>query len=174
MSQLSRAILSGAGVEEVATLIKEGVAVNGVSNELESPLIVAIGLGKIDIVNLLIDSGAIVNSPNADGLTPLHVAAAVGEQHVAALLRAGALLEARDRVTGDTPLGIACTQGDFGSVKVLLDSGADPCIKNITGHGLASRVRQLIDHDHDRARVAAAQRVLPLITKAIEQKKCPE
>ena len=66
-----------------------------------------------------------LSARTSTGLSTLHCAAMGDESHVATLLSCGADLTACDN-DGNTALHAACTSGNSGSVKKLLDEGADP------------------------------------------------
>lgn len=96
----------------------------------ESPLMISALKGQLDLANRLIERGADVNKP---GWTPLHYAATNG--HVAVirlLLDKHAYIDAA-APSGSTPLMMAAHYGTPEAVKVLLDEGADPMLKNLQG-----------------------------------------
>jgi ankyrin repeat protein len=64
------------------------------------------------------------------GVTPLHLAAAAvdGESTVRALLARGAPVNAQENAAGQTALMFAASAGRLASVRLLLESGADPSI----------------------------------------------
>ena len=96
----------------------------------ESPLMLASFSGLLDIAKKLIDRGADVNKP---GWAPLHYAATRG--HVAVmdlLLENHAYIDAASP-NGSTPLMMASLYGTAAAVKLLLEAGADPLLKNEQG-----------------------------------------
>ena len=96
----------------------------------ESPLMLASITGLLDIAKQLIDRGADVNKP---GWAPLHYAATKG--HVALmelLLEHHAYIDAASP-NGSTPLMMASLYGTPAAVKLLLEAGADPLLKNEQG-----------------------------------------
>ena len=96
----------------------------------ESPLMLASLNGLLDVAKQLIDRGADVNKP---GWAPLHYAATKG--HVALmelLLEHHAYIDAASP-NGSTPLMMASLYGTPAAVKLLLDAGADPLLKNEQG-----------------------------------------
>jgi uncharacterized protein len=98
--------------------------------EDESPLMMACLKGHIDIVKQLISRDADVNKV---GWTPLHYAATGG--HVAIiqlLLDQHAYIDA-ESPNGTTPLMMAAHYGTTAAVKVLLEAGADPMLRNQLG-----------------------------------------
>jgi uncharacterized protein len=96
----------------------------------ESPLMLASLNGLLDVARQLIDRGADVNKP---GWAPLHYAATKG--HVAVmdlLLEHHAYIDAASP-NGSTPLMMAALYGTPSAVKLLLEAGADPFLKNEQG-----------------------------------------
>ena len=96
----------------------------------ESPLMLASLSGLLDVAKQLIDRGADVNKP---GWAPLHYAATKG--HVAVmdlLLENHAYIDAASP-NGSTPLMMASMYGTASAVKLLLEAGADPLLKNEQG-----------------------------------------
>ena len=96
----------------------------------ESLLMLASLKGMFALCERLIAKGADVNKP---GWTPLHYAATHG--HVAVmtlLLDHHAYIDAASP-NGSTPLMMAALYGTPGAVKLLLEAGADPLLKNDQG-----------------------------------------
>ncbi|MCB2004256.1 MAG: ankyrin repeat domain-containing protein, partial [Rhodoferax sp.] len=93
----------------------------------ESPLMLACLAGQLEMAQQLVERGADVNKP---GWAPLHYAATRG--HVAVmrfLLERNAYIDAASP-NGTTPLMMAAYYGTPSAVKLLLESGADPLLKN--------------------------------------------
>ena len=103
----------------------------------ESALMLAAIKGHTDIVKALLARDAEVNKT---GWTPLHYAASgVQAQQtaiVALLLEHHAYIDAASP-NGSTPLMMAAQYGTREVVKLLLDEGADPALKNQLGLGAA-------------------------------------
>lgn len=96
----------------------------------ESPLMLAALRGQEALVQKLVARGAEINKA---GWTPLHYAATGGQVRVIAfLLGAQAQVDA-GAPNGTTPLMMAAMYGNDASVKLLLESGADPQIRNAQG-----------------------------------------
>lgn len=99
----------------------------------ESPLMMAAIKGNVEAVRKLIARDADVNKT---GWAPLHYAASGGtEQHLriaALLLENHAYIDAASP-NGTTPLMMAAQYGSAEMVKLLLDEGADPTLKNQLG-----------------------------------------
>lgn len=93
----------------------------------ESPLMIAALNGSSDLAQVLITKGADVNKT---GWAPLHYAATRGHlQMLSLLLENYAYIDAASP-NGTTPLMMAAFYGTPQAVKLLLDAGADPLIKN--------------------------------------------
>ena len=109
----------------------------------ESPLMLAALHGLLPECQKLIALGADVNKP---GWAPLHYAATRG--HVAVmtlLLDEHAYIDAASP-NGTTPLMMAAHYGTPSAVKLLLEAGADPMLKNqlgLTAMDFAHRANQL-------------------------------
>ena len=96
----------------------------------ESPLMLAALHGLLAECQGLIEKGSDVNKP---GWAPLHYAATNGHLAVMQLLiDENAYLDA-ESPNGSTPLMMAAHYGTPSAVKLLLESGADPTLKNSLG-----------------------------------------
>ena len=112
----------------------------------ESPLMLAALHGLLAECQGLIERGADVNKP---GWAPLHYAATNGHLAVMQLLiDENAYLDA-ESPNGSTPLMMAAHYGTPSAVKLLLESGADPTLKNSLG-------LTAIDFAHQANRVESA------------------
>jgi len=108
-------------------LIEAGADVDGPDSSGRTPLWHASRSGAVDVTRLLIAVGADVNRATSDGKTPLLNALWKGHPEItAALLSAGADPNARTDwgPNSDYPLRIAASQGQAGTVRLLLASGA--------------------------------------------------
>jgi len=93
----------------------------------ESPLMLAALAGDVDVCRLLIARDADVNKT---GWAPLHYAATNGHLDVMRLLlEENAFIDAASP-NGTTPLMMAAHYGNAAAVKLLLEAGADPSLKN--------------------------------------------
>jgi uncharacterized protein len=96
----------------------------------ESPLMLAALKGETLLCQLLIQKGADVNKP---GWAPLHYAATNGHLDVMnLLLEHYAYIDAASP-NNTTPLMMAAHYGTPAAVKLLLEAGADPMLKNDLG-----------------------------------------
>ena len=112
----------------------------------ESPLMLAARHGLLAECQGLIERGADVNK---SGWAPLHYAATNGHLAVMQLLiEENAYLDA-ESPNGSTPLMMAAHYGTPSAVKLLLESGADPTLKNNLG-------LSAIDFAHQANRVESA------------------
>jgi len=96
----------------------------------ESALMIASLKGMTDMVSLLLDKGADVNKP---GWTPLHYAATGGHLQIMQLLLDNHAYIDAASPNGSTPLMMAAMYGTPSAVKLLLEAGADPLLKNELG-----------------------------------------
>lgn len=96
----------------------------------ESPLMIAAFKGHKDLVRKLIARDADVNKT---GWTPLHYAATKGQLEVMQiLLDEHAYIDA-ESPNKTTPLMMAAKYGTLDAVKLLLEAGADPTLRNELG-----------------------------------------
>ncbi len=96
----------------------------------ESPLMMASLKGQTDMVKKLIARGADVNKP---GWAPLHYAATYGHLEIMTLLLDHHAYIDASSPNDSTPLMMAALYGTPSAVKLLLEAGADPGIKNRLG-----------------------------------------
>ncbi len=109
------------------------VDVNAISEKGETPLMMAALKGRLALARRLIERKAEVNKP---GWTPLHYAATFAGAESPAMVRL--LLENHAYIDAEspnrsTPLMMAAHYGNPGVVKLLLEEGADPLLKNQKG-----------------------------------------
>jgi uncharacterized protein len=96
----------------------------------ETPLMMAVLKGQVEMAAAMLAKDADVNKT---GWTPLHYAATSG--HIALmnlLLEKHAYIDA-ESPNGSTPLMMAAMYGTPSAVKLLLEEGADPLLKNQLG-----------------------------------------
>lgn len=96
----------------------------------DSALMIASYKGNVAAVKALLAKEVQVNN---QGWTALHYAAAIGSDDIVRmLLEESAYIDA-ESPNGTTPLMMAAGSGRLTTVKLLLDEGADPSIKNNIG-----------------------------------------
>jgi uncharacterized protein len=96
----------------------------------ESPLMIAALKGQEALVKKLIARDADVNKT---GWTPLHYAATSGNLAIMELLLENHAYIDAESPNGTTPLMMAAHYGTPAAVKLLLDAGADPGLRNQLG-----------------------------------------
>ncbi|TWO68121.1 ankyrin repeat domain-containing protein [Caenimonas sedimenti] len=135
--------LDPAGVHGLFTALKDGslkvaevlvewpkTNVEWRSPKDESPLMMAALKGHTDLVRRLIERGGDVNKP---GWTPLHYAATGGHVPIMELLLEHHAFIDAESPNKTTPLMMAAHYGTLPSVKLLLEAGADPTMRNQLG-----------------------------------------
>ena len=117
---------------KVAQLLTETpkIELNRLSAQGESPLMLASIKGQLALAELMIKKGADVNKT---GWTPLHYAASGAHLPVMKLLLENFAYIDAESPNGTTPLMMASMYGSTAAVKLLIDEGADPMLKNIQG-----------------------------------------
>jgi uncharacterized protein len=108
----------------------------------ESPLMLAALKGDLEMCRTLIERDADVNKP---GWAPLHYAATNSHIEVMQLLLGEHAYIDAASPNGSTPLMMAAMYGNASAVKLLLESGADPSLKNdlgLTAIDFAQRVKK--------------------------------
>lgn len=110
-----------------------GVQVEVRTRQDETPLMMAALKGRLELARRLIERKAEVNKP---GWTPLHYAATNADagslSMTRLLLEHHAYIDA-ESPNGSTPLMMAAHYGHPSVVKLLLEEGADPLLKNQQG-----------------------------------------
>lgn len=118
----------GAVVEVLVTQYHASLDV--LTNDSDSPLMLAILSNRLDIVQLLLSYGAYMQHTNKEGASALHLAAAQGDAAIVrALVSHGAWLELED-AEGESPLFYAIREAHLEVVKALLEAGASPAHPN--------------------------------------------
>ena len=139
VAELTRAIYLGE-TKKALRLIRPALRLEHVARDVEhTPLIAAIENGNMPVFEALLAAGASPATPIAFGETPLHAAARrADEAMVRALLARGAPVNAaidhpNHQFHGRMPLMQAAVRGSLPVVKLLLEAGADPFAKDVSG-----------------------------------------
>ncbi len=106
------------------------IDLNPLTADDESPLMMAVFKGQVELAQQMIEKGADVNKT---GWTPLHYAATAGHVQLIGLLLAKYAYIDAESPNKSTPLMMAAHYGTPGAVKLLLEEGADPTLKNDLG-----------------------------------------
>ncbi len=128
-------VADAAMAKDVATvkkLLKEGGDVNAAQGDGMTALHWAALHGDAELASMLLYAGANVGAKTRiGGYTPLHLAAQIGNAAVIApLIAAGASVSAAT-TTGATALMQASHAGSTDSVRMLIENGADPNVKEL-------------------------------------------
>jgi ankyrin repeat protein len=126
----------------------------------ESPLMMASIKGHAELVKLLIAKDADVNKT---GWTPLHYAASGAKMNIIEILLEHSAYIDAESPNGSTPLMLAAMYGNADCVRLLLESGADPTLKNHLGLNAADFAKRVGRNDS-----------LALIDTAVKQWNFPK
>ena len=124
------AVRSGAP-KTVAYLLKQpSIQIDATNMADETALMLAANANDLASANLLIEAGASVNRPN---WTPLHYAASKGHTAMMRLLIENDAYVDAESPNGTTPLMMAAYYASPNAVKLMLEEGADPLLRNQDG-----------------------------------------
>jgi ankyrin repeat protein len=124
------AVRSGAP-KTVAYLLKQpSIQIDATNMADETALMLAANANDLALANLLIEAGASVNRPK---WTPLHYAASKGHTAMMRLLIENDAYVDAESPNGTTPLMMAAYYSSPNAVKLMLEEGADPLLKNQDG-----------------------------------------
>jgi len=116
----------------VAALLDMGVDVDAVGPGEFAPLHIAADRMHSGLIPMLLEAGANIHARSDDGYTPLHCAACSGDlEALQMLLDAESIINSQDKYEQWTPLHHAVYEGHEEIVKVLLERGADPTIRDV-------------------------------------------
>lgn len=101
-------------IDIVEMLLIHGANVNARNNKGVTPLHIAVLFGAVKIAEMLIKYGAYVNARDDEGNTPLHYTTYIARAH---------------RLPFDYVVNLPCAD----VVKLLLENGADPTLRNSRG-----------------------------------------
>lgn len=113
-------------------LLRSGADANHRGPERLTPLMIASGLGRVEMVELLLTAGADVLAIEPRmGATALHKAAQSGNADVIGLLLDhGSFIDQQSPILGNTPLMDAVSHKHEGAVRLFLKRGARTTIRN--------------------------------------------
>jgi ankyrin repeat protein len=139
LDQLTTAINLGE-TEKALALIAPDLPLDAVAKgQHRSPLFTAIETGNVTVLEALLDAGTSLSATNDMGETPLHAAVlADHEAVIRTLIARGAAVNAQvqrknHQYDGRTPLMSAAAGNNLPIVKILLEGGADPFLKDRSG-----------------------------------------
>lgn len=111
-----------------------GTRIDATNDQDETALMLVALHGDVESLKLLLARGA---EPNRPGWAPLHYAASGGHvPAIDALLEAHAFIDAQSP-NGTTPLMLAARHKHTNAVRMLVEAGADPTLRNEAGIGPA-------------------------------------
>ena len=117
---------------EIKKNLDNGADPNQADKDGDNLLMYAALYASADVMQLLLDKGADPNAKNREGETPLMWSVPHPEK-IKKLLQQGAVVNAR-AVTGNTALLVACVgSGQSDLIRLLVEQGADPLVKNNRG-----------------------------------------
>ena len=122
-------------LDAVSSLVSSGTDLNEATGDGMTAVHWAAQLGRAEILSVLVDAGAEVSATTRIGsYTPLHLASSQADSDlVETLLAAGADVNAVTTNSHVTALHLAAqTVGGAESVRVLLEHGADPNVREIS------------------------------------------
>jgi ankyrin repeat protein len=149
---LMRAVSSATSPEIINTLLDSGANIEAKSKHLESypyypdmtVLMWAVKHNRIEAAKLLIDRGARINARNSRGETAYDIAVenCIDPAVCGILKKAGAGINLPDH-KGQTPLMLAAWNGTSTTVKLLLNQGANPEMKDLSGYTAYEHARRV-------------------------------
>ena len=128
-------------------LLTCGADVNYHADNWIRPIIIATTRQYCDIIAFLIHNGADINSAVGTGAAPIHFASRLSIVVLTAVLQKGANVHAKTN-KGNTALHYAIDAGLYDNIKLLLENGSDPNVRNEEGETpllLACRKKPNID-----------------------------
>jgi len=109
----------------ILCLLNQGVFIDSINDNQETPLHLSSGSGHINIVEYLLDNGSDLNAKNKWNETPIHCSARNGHLSVVEyLFHCGADINTRNNIL-ETPLHSSSKNGHLSVVEYLVNHGAD-------------------------------------------------
>ena len=124
------AVRSGAPKTMAYLLKQPSIQIDATNMADETALMLAANANDLASAQLLIEAGASVNRPN---WTPLHYASSKGHTAMMRLLIENDAYVDAESPNGTTPLMMAAYYASPNAVKLMLEEGADPLLKNQDG-----------------------------------------
>ena len=139
-SALTRAIVSR-HAQIAEKLVSTGANIHHLNEWQTSSLMLSIDLEDVTVFKRLLEEGVDVNIPDVFGRTVLHSAAELGKLYQCEMLiERGANIHAEMRVTKLTPLHSAGQRNNMDIVLRLLEAGADPFKRDLSGTSILDYV----------------------------------
>jgi ankyrin repeat protein len=133
-SAVELAVVNGSDTTMLEMLLRAGANPNVQDAPANTPLMISLIepgiIANKGATEMLLKYGADVNFANRNGNTALHIAVEMDSvEFIDLLLKHGANINAKDNYFGWTPLIDAVESGNYASVQLLLDRGADARIR---------------------------------------------
>lgn len=161
----------------------DNIDINAMSSGGDYAIIEAAWFDNVGAVDALIEAGADLNVENSHGYTALTIAASNSKPNtvtiVKMLLKAGADID-MPRSSGDTALGLAARNANIDLIKLLLDWGADPYVKNYKGKTVFDiaqchpSVKKILDDYMKQKAKHRKEVVSPEIMRSIKEVEMPK
>jgi len=130
-------------ISSVKEALDAGVDVNAVDADGHTALMLAAYNGHSEIVLTLLDRGAGIDRRDMEGRTALlYAATGPFPETVTILLDKGAVPNVVDSGEHFSPLMHAAAEGHLSVVKILIEAGSNPTLKDVDGDDAASFARQ--------------------------------
>lgn len=133
-SLIFESVLSG-DLEKLRHALASQENINSVDQDGRTALFYAATSGRTDLISELIRNGSVIDAQDNAGKTPLHLAVIQWQvESVKMLLESGAKVDSLD-FHGNSPLSDAVfySQGKGDLIRLLLDHGANPVLRNKYG-----------------------------------------
>jgi len=129
-SALHIALQERVPADYIRAIISQGARLNAVDYNGKTPLRLAVDLNLLEAAKILADTGADPFLAAVDNRTPAEIAFSMGEDCVRALF-SGRAINSKDS-SENTILHFAARYGNPGTIRLLLELGANKTIRNIS------------------------------------------